>query len=143
MNKPPSEWHSLDVAGALGALGTTADGLSADEAARRFERYGPNRLAPPEPASAIQILAAQFRSVVIMLLIAAGALSIILGDLVETTAIVAVILLNAGIGFVVELRARRAMEALLTLGATRAHVIRAGRHETLDAALLVPATSSS
>jgi Ca2+-transporting ATPase len=132
------QWHRCAVSDALNAVGSRASGLTALEATRRLEDYGPNRLTRPRPASALKILATQFRSVVVLLLIGAMLLSMLLGDHVETIAIGIVIALNAGLGFVIELRARRAMEALLHLGATRSSVLRDGHLHLIEAELLVP-----
>ena len=89
-------------------------------------------------APALRILGAQFRSVVIGLLAAAMVLSFAMGDRVETIAIAVVIALNTGMGFVLELRARRAMEALGRLAARQAVVVRAGQRQWVDATHLVP-----
>jgi Ca2+-transporting ATPase len=131
-------WHALDVSTCVQALGTGADGLSDDEAGRRLEQYGPNRLTAAAPTSALRILVAQFKSVVVALLAAAMLLSLAMGDGIETVAIGVVIALNTGIGFALELRARRAMEALGRLAARQAVVIRGAARRWVNAELLVP-----
>lgn len=128
----------MSVGDALAALDVTADGLASAEASSRLERHGPNRLRPPPRTSAVRILLRQFASVVVLLLLGASAIALVLGDWVEAAAIGAVLLLNAGIGFVVELRARRSMESLLHHQTRRASALRDGRIVELDAALLVP-----
>ena len=138
MNDPSAAWHTRSRADALAALDASLDGLAEPDAAARLLRHGPNRLSSVPPASALRILAAQFRGVVTWLLIAATLLSLLMGDRVETIAIAAVIALNAGMGFLIELRVRRAMEALGTLGATRAVVVRDGQRRMIDAEQLVP-----
>jgi Ca2+-transporting ATPase len=119
-------------------LQTTLDGLADAEAARRLAEIGPNRLTPPKPASALAILRDQLRSVVVLLLLAAGAFSLAMGDLVEAGAIGAVLVVNTAMGFIVELRARRAMEGLLAMDVARAFVVREGRTRAIDAQQLVP-----
>ena len=99
---------------------------------------GPNRLEPPKPISALRILRDQFKSVVVYLLIAATGISFALGDHVESIAIAAVLAINTAIGFITELRARRAMEALLQFDVSKATVIRSGQLRTIDAATIVP-----
>ena len=89
--------------------------------------YGPNRLPSPSRASALRVLLDQFRSIVVVLLIAAAGISLALGDLLEAAAIGAVLVINTLIGFAMELRARRAMEAILGLDVPIASVVRAGR----------------
>jgi Ca2+-transporting ATPase len=90
------------------------------------------------PASAWSILLDQFRSVVVALLVAAAVIASLLGDPAEAVAIASVLLLNAGIGFTVEIRARRAMEALLAYESASATVLREGEPQRIPASRLVP-----
>ncbi|MDO8793066.1 MAG: HAD-IC family P-type ATPase [Vicinamibacterales bacterium] len=131
-------WHAQPVEEVLDRLETSSKGLSGDEAARRLARFGPNRLPPPPRASAFRVLIDQLRSIVVVLLIAATAISVALGDLLEAVAIGAVLILNTLIGFAMELRARRAMEAILGLEVPVASVVRAGELRAIDAEILVP-----
>lgn len=132
------KWHSVSADDVLRHFSTSRDGLDEAEARRRLERYGPNRLAPPKPTSALRILRDQFTSVVVYLLLAAAAISLALGDRIESVAIAVVLVINTAIGFVTELRARRAMESLLQFDASKATLIRGGRLRTADATTLVP-----
>ena len=113
-------------------------GLSADEASRRLAEFGPNALQRIKPRSAWLILAAQFKSLLVALLGIAVAAAIAFGEWVEASAIMAVLALNALLGFVTELRAARSMEALRKMGATQATVRRHGELEVVPAAALVP-----
>jgi Ca2+-transporting ATPase len=108
-----------------------------EEAVRRLKRHGPNRLAPPKPVSAPRILRDQLTSVVVFLLVAAAAVSLLLGDRLEAAAMTAVLVIHALIGFLTELRARRAMEALLGYDALQSSVLRGGRLRAIEAAALV------
>ncbi len=119
-------------------LGTTPAGLTSAEAARRLAEYGPNRMAAGRPVSAWRILAAQFRGAVVMLLLAAAMVAWVVGDHVEAIAILAILFINAAIGFVTEYRARGAMAALLSLDVPVATVIRDGAIHSIPAADLVP-----
>src|SRR5687768_2584688 len=92
-------WHTLDVQEVLAQLQSTRDGLPAAEARQRLERYGPNRLEVTPPESAWSILVAQFRSVVVLLLVVAAGLALALGDPADAIAIAAVLLINAALGF--------------------------------------------
>ena len=139
MDSTPSQtWHAQPAADACRILESSPDGLDAQEAERRLSRYGPNRISPAPPASALRMLADQFRSVVIALLIGATLLSIALGDYAEAGAIALVIVVNAALGFAIEFRARRAMEALRALSSARASVWRSGALRSVDAEELVP-----
>jgi hypothetical protein len=78
--QPGPRWHALSVAAALAASETDRSGLSDREAASRLQRYGPNRLSPPRPVSALTILRDQLTGVVVLLLFAAAVISLLLGD---------------------------------------------------------------
>lgn len=131
-------WHALASDTVLDRLGSSASGLAADEATRREARIGPNRLSRTKPTSALEILVGQFASVVVLLLVAAAAVAFALGDVVEAVAVAAVLAINTLIGFTVELRARRAMDALLQYEVPTAKVVRDGRTRSMSAAALVP-----
>jgi Ca2+-transporting ATPase len=133
-----SHWHNRSVDETLRHLLSRRTGLDEEEARTVLERVGPNRLEPPEPISALHILRDQFKSVVVYLLIAATGISFALGDHVESMAIAAVLAINTAIGFITELRARRAMEALLQFDVSKATVVRTGQLRVIDAATIVP-----
>jgi P-type Ca2+ transporter type 2C len=113
-------------------------GLSEAEAARRLARDGPNAFRAALPVSPWTVLLAQLRSVLVLLLVAAAVVAAATGGAADATAIAAVLVLNVAIGFATELRAHRAMEALLGLEVLRARVVREGRSRDVDARNLVP-----
>jgi len=115
-----------------------AEGLDDREVEKRRRRYGPNRLRSAESKSAWAILGEQFKSLLVVLLAVAAALSMAFGEFVEGLAILAVIFINAAIGFVTELRAVRSMEALQSLGSVEAKVRRDGRVKIIPAEEIVP-----
>jgi Ca2+-transporting ATPase len=130
----PTPWHALDVDAAARALETDrVRGLSEQEAARRLAAEGPNELIRGSAVRPLAIFAQQFRSLVVWVLIAAGIAAVLLGELVDGAAILAIVVLNAAIGFFQEFRAERAMAALSRLTAPRARVVRGG------SSLVVPA----
>lgn len=131
-------WHTLDAARTLVHLRATEHGLTSLEAQARLAAHGPNLSPVLPPRSALRILADQFRSVITALLIAAAGISLAVGDHVDAIAIAAVLLINVSLGFVTELRARRAMDALLRLEVPHATVVRDGVHAEIDARDLVP-----
>ena len=132
------QWHSVSGVDVLQRLSTGRTGLDDATAQHVLDCVGPNRLEPPRPISALHILGDQFKSVVVYLLIAAIGISFALGDRIESIAIAAVLIINTLIGFATELRARRAMEALLQFDASKATVIRSGQLRIVDAATIVP-----
>lgn len=113
-------------------------GLSDADVERRREQFGVNRLREASRRSLGSILVAQFQSVIVLLLVVASGLAFALGDTIEGVTIVAVILLNAAIGFVTELRAVRSMEAIQELGQVTVQVRRDGRVQAIEATELVP-----
>jgi P-type Ca2+ transporter type 2C len=113
-------------------------GLSTSEAASRRKRVGRNRLREPHRTSVWEVFANQFKSVILLLLAVAAAVSFALGDWIEGGAIVAVIALNAAIGFGTEWQAVRSMEALRRLERLTARVRRDGDVRELPAEDLVP-----
>ncbi len=104
----------------------------------RLAGHGPNRFERSPPVSAWSVLLEQFRSVVVALLVVAAAVAALSGDVPDAIAIGAVLVLNVAIGFGTELRAHRAMEALLRLEVSRATVRRDGLAHEIDASSLVP-----
>ncbi|HEU5042424.1 MAG TPA: HAD-IC family P-type ATPase, partial [Gemmatimonadales bacterium] len=101
-------------------------GLTAEEAARRLARDGPNEVGGDRGRTWPAILAAQFASPLILVLIAAAGLSRLLGERIEATVILLIVLVNAGLGFAQEYRAERAVRALRALVSRTARVRRDG-----------------
>jgi len=134
----PTAFHAVAPAEALAALETGASGLGSTEAAARLERHGPNRLPEPPPKSPVLRFLAHFHNVLIYVLIAAAVVTAALAHWVDTGVILAVVLVNAVIGFVQEGRAEQAMAAIRGMLAPRSGVLRDGRRVSVDAADLVP-----
>jgi calcium-translocating P-type ATPase len=131
-------WHALDPEATGARLAVGAEGLSAREAARRLARFGPNRLPAAPRRPAWRRFVDQFRSVLIQVLLVAAAVTALIGVHVDAVVIVAVVLINAWIGFVQEGKAESAMAALSKMLALEARVLRDGRLRTIDAEQLVP-----
>ena len=131
-------WHAQPIADVFDALQSGRLGLSDAEAARRLSDVGPNRLSRTKPVPALRIFVRQLASVVVVLLGAAALVALALDDRIEAAAIAAVLVLNTVVGFVTELRARRAMDALLQFEVPRATVVRGGRAQLIDSSALVP-----
>lgn len=116
----------------------TDNGLDDREVVLRRRRYGANQLRARAKQSIFVLLAHQFRGVIVWLLAVAAGLSFFFGDIVEGVAVILVLVINAVIGFVTELRAARSMEALLKISHTTTRVRRGGRVVRIDAHDLVP-----
>jgi Ca2+-transporting ATPase len=113
-------------------------GLALDEVARRRERHGPNALVEGHRRGPARMLLDQFADFMVLVLIAAAVVASFLGEPQDTIAIVVIVVLNAGLGFVQEFRAERAMAALQALAASPARVRRGGGVEIVPAVGLVP-----
>src|SRR6478672_1752948 len=131
--------HHANVDEVLRDLKTdVANGLPASEVELRARQYGPNELVEAPPERWWLKLLHQFNEVVIWILIAATILSAILGDWLEAGAILAIVILNALLGFFQEEKAEKALAALKKLSSPVARVIRDGLFRSVAAATLVP-----
>ncbi|MEP3437163.1 MAG: cation-transporting P-type ATPase [Hoeflea sp.] len=113
-------------------------GLDPAQVRHRLKSYGPNQLRRQQTRNVLAILAHQFNSIIVWLLAGAALLSFVLGDIAEGVAIVVVLLINGGIGFITELRAARSMEALMRIAEVKTRVRRDGHQRIVDAHELVP-----
>jgi magnesium-transporting ATPase (P-type) len=136
--EPTFEWHSLPTGEVFSQLEATPGGLSHEEARRRLDQHGPNRLPPPYRRSALQRLALQFHNVLIYVLIAAAAVTAALGHWVDTGVILGVVVINALIGFIQEGRAEQALDAIREMLSPQATVLRDDERHAVPAEDLVP-----
>jgi Ca2+-transporting ATPase len=113
-------------------------GLTHEEVIRRRAEHGLNALREAKPLRAWRIFAAQFRDFMIAVLLGAAVIAGVVGEPVDALAIVAIVLLNALIGFVQEFRAQRALATLRSLAAHPARVLRGGQAVMVPALELVP-----
>jgi len=132
------DWHALDATQALARLEAGEAGLAPDEAARRLQRVGPNALPPPPATPAWRRLLRQFSDPLILFLLAAAVVAALLDHLVDGAVIVAVVAVNALVGFVQEGRAEQALNGLRSILAPSARVLRGGARETVAVESLVP-----
>jgi len=135
---PSDEWHRLSSTASLERLGSSAKGLAPEESERRRREHGLNVLEEGPPRSLWLMLASQFADVMILILLGAAVIAGAIGDLTDTLVIVVIVVLNAGMGFVQEYRAERAMAALKAMAAPVAIVLRHGSPHAEPAAGLVP-----
>ncbi len=138
MQTPNARWHRVQTKEVLEGLDSAIEGLSADEAARRLERYGPNELEEKKRQTPFGMFLEQFRDFMILVLIAAAVIAGFIGEPSDAIAIVIIVILNAAIGFVQEYRAQKAMEALRKMAGATATVMRDGMPTTVRAAEIVP-----
>jgi Ca2+-transporting ATPase len=120
-------------------LAVDADsGLRESEVLERRRRHGRNLLEQARRKPLLSILVAQFRSIVVVLLMGAGVLALLFSNMAEAVAIFVVILINAAIGFLTEWRAVRSMEALRRFARVECVVMREGTLRQVPAEELVP-----
>ncbi len=134
----PALWHALPTETVLRRLRSTPAGLAPTERARRQVEHGPNELQAAAHISPWVILIAQFRNVLVLILLVATALSAFLGHGVEAVVIAIIVLFAVLLGFVQEYRAERAIEALRELAAPTATVLCDGEEIEIPARDLVP-----
>ncbi len=113
-------------------------GLHPDEVARRLAQYGQNALTPRRKQSSLVRFLLQFHQPLIYILLAAGAVTVALGDVVDAAVIFGVVLVNAIVGFIQENKAVSAIEALSKTMQAEATVLRAGEPHRLSQTVIVP-----
>lgn len=126
-------WHGQTCEAVLKQLGSAMNGLSAVEAAKRLADNGPNELKEGKRISPLKIFFSQFKSLIIWILIAAGLISGVLGETVDAIAILAIVILNAAIGFFQEYNAERSIAALKKMTAPQAKALRDGQIVSIPA----------
>ncbi|MBS7248285.1 MAG: HAD-IC family P-type ATPase [Candidatus Jordarchaeales archaeon] len=117
-------WHAMSVEEVMSVLGTSPQGLSSDEASRRLEIYGPNAIGELRRLSVPRLLFRQFNNALNYILSVAVIISLATGHFLDGIVIVAIILINAFLGFAQEYRSEKALEAIKQLSAPKANVIR-------------------
>ena len=109
-------WHAQPVDEALHALGASRTGLGDDEATARLQRHGRNEIRSDPGPSALAVLARQLRSPLIYALLVSAAVAFAFSDVADGSVVLAVVVLNALIGFAQEYRAGKAIQALASAG---------------------------
>ncbi len=130
-------WYSRTVSDVFLALGSSSTGLGAVDAAARLEADGPNEIVAGRRVSPWRLLLAQFRNVLMLILLAATFLSFLTGHGTESVVIAVIVLFAVVLGFIQEYRAERAIQALRELAAPTASVLRDGMLSSVPARELV------
>jgi len=131
-------WHNLTPEETLATLHTTPTGLSEEDASQRLKEFGLNKLPAPVQRSLLLRFLSHFHNILIYVLIGAAGTTALLGHVVDTSVIIAVVIINAVIGFYQEGKAEKAMEAIRHMLALRASVIRDGKRQVIPGDELVP-----
>ncbi len=138
MSIEPRHFHTMTPEQACAALETGPGGLSEAVAQERLEQYGLNELTAGKKISAWRILLRQFANLLILILLAATAISFVLGESLDAWVILAIVLACVVLGFIQEYRAEKAAAALAKLAAPMATVIREGHERAIPAREVVP-----
>ncbi len=131
-------WHSLETGQVLGKLATNPEkGLDREQAAARLKAHGLNVLEEKGLRSPLVIFLSQFSNFLVLVLVAAAAVSALIGNVKDAVVIGSILVLNAVMGFVQEYRAQRAMDALKQMSIPLANVLRDGMVSRIDSTGIV------
>ena len=130
-------WHNFTAEEALGKLETNRNGLSEAEAAQRLERYGPNELEEKGRTSRLVLFLQQFASPLIYILLIAAVIEFVIGNAIDASVIIVIVVLNSLGGYFQESRAEEAMLALRLMTAPQAKVKRQGEVKLIPARQIV------
>ena len=134
-----ASWHNLEAEEVASLLATSrSQGLSEAEVKKRLENFGHNRLDEAPATSFWEMLWEQFNNFVVFLLLGAAIVSAFLGEWLESGAILAIVVLNAGFGILQERRAEQALAALRQLASPDAQVLRDGHRRIVPSQEVVP-----
>lgn len=132
-------WHTMPIDEVIRDLGTNADtGLSLIEIEDRLRKYGHNQLEEKEGVSPIMLFLEQFNDFIVWVLIAAAIVSGVLSEWVDALAIIAIVIINAIIGFIQEYRAEKSLAALQKMSAPFSKVMRDGEVHSIPSRDIVP-----
>ena len=131
-------WHAQEANAVLRELDTKEKGLTTKEAERRLQQYELNEIKTEKKISPLKILLSQLKDPLIVILIAASAISALLGEMLDSTVIFAIVVASAVLGFTQEYRAEKASEALKKMVAPTTTVVREGKEQQIEAKYLVP-----
>jgi len=133
-----TQWWQIDITKAAQTLNADlTNGLTFGEAKARLEKYGPNQLKEKKGHSALSIFFEQFQDFIVWILISAALVSGFLKEWVDAFAIIAIVILNAILGFIQEYRAEKSLAALKKLSSPNSKVIRDGQRNVIASSMLV------
>lgn len=134
-----TSWHMMPVDEVIRRLDTNPDiGLSNTEADNRLRKYGYNQLEEKEGVSPLLLFLGQFNNFIVWVLIGAAIISGVLEEWVDALAIIAIVIINAIIGFIQEYRAEKSLAALQKMSAPFSRVTRDGEIHSIPSREIVP-----
>lgn len=132
------EWYQLDLKDIYQKLDTSEKGLTSEEAKRRLEKYGANKIAEEEKINRLKIFINQFASPLIYILLIAGLITIFFQEYIDAGVIFAAVIVNSIIGYLQEYKAEQSVRALKKMLVSRARVLRDGIEREINSEELVP-----
>ncbi len=132
------KFYKQDIETVLKSLGTSFDGLTDREAADRLKKYGLNEITEEKKVSSLELFLSQFKSFLILILLAAAAVSSLIGEIENSIMILLIVILSGILGFFQEYKADRAIGSLKKMAAPSASVVRNGKDTQIPAANIVP-----
>lgn len=115
-----------------------ATGLSSQEAEKRLEKYGENKLKAKPKKSLLSLFLAQLNDMLIYVLLAAAVITLVIGEYVDAIIIILVVLINAFVGLIQESKAEKAIEALQQMTTPKTLVKRDGEIKEINSEHVVP-----
>src|SRR5659263_610466 len=134
----PEDWHARSLEETFNLIGSSLQGLSQAEAAKRLLTVGTNEIPQGKKPSKLLVFLRQFKSPLIYILIVAAVITLFFGSIVDALVIALILVANAIIGFVQENKADNVLETLKELTAPKSTVVRAGVSEVMDTRQIVP-----
>jgi len=131
-------YYTHSAAEVLQEMQTSENGLTFSEAAARLKACGENILEEKEKISPLRILIDQFNSPVVWILLAALVISFFIGEKIDAIVILAILIINAVLGFIQEYNAAKEIDALKKLSSLKALAIRSGKIKEIDSSKVVP-----
>jgi len=135
---PDTRWETLEVQESFSLLASTESGLTSEEAQKRLAEFGPNVLAAEEKINILSIILHQFKSPLIYVLLVAAVVTFFLQEYIDMAVILAVVMLNAVIGFIQEVKAEQGVRSLKKMVQVKARALRDRHEKELPASQLVP-----
>ncbi|MFN2266684.1 MAG: HAD-IC family P-type ATPase, partial [Desulfonatronovibrio sp.] len=132
------KWHAVPADEALTLLESSMDGLSAEDAQKRLETFGPNMLSQAKKQGPVMRFLLQFHNVLIYVLLAAAVITALLQEWIDSMVIFGVTIVNALIGFIQEGKAEKSLDSIKNMLAPKAVAIRDGKRINIPAQDLVP-----
>lgn len=137
-NKQKIWFYAMPVVSVLQYYGVSENGLDSDKIKKQREIHGWNEIPEAEKISWLKILLKQFKSLLVAILILAAVISYVAGHVIDMYVILAVVVINAALGFVQEMKAEQAVSALKKMIVQKARVVREGKESVIPSRELVP-----